>query len=430
MPSENAVLSTAPVSTTTNPLEDLERKVLENYTPELLAALKAGIAVICSLSLKDRSHPLALIFEGPSGRGKSFVINMCESDRPKTHSFTYRLDMFTPKAFVSHAANVSRDQLEDIDLLPKIKDKTLLTKELAPLFRGREDDLRTNFATLTSVLDGRGHRSASGSQGTRGYAGNFVFNWLGATTPIPAQTDSIMAQLGNRLLRYEIVGEAPSEESLIDFLLSYNPSTIEDACRRAVNDVLLTHFAAHPVNSLEPREVEISTAVAQELARYGELIAYGRVEVQHYDGPEGPELVVCSPEGPHRVLLLLRTLAQGLALLRGGTSVNAGDLETIRHVAFSSLPSRRRKMLRAVLTNGGELTSKDTNEQLHISRPTARDMMRELAATGIVKLTEGWGSEPHVATLAESWSWLLPSTDPDSPAESEMGVCAGTPAET
>jgi hypothetical protein len=94
--------------------------------------------------------------------------------------------------------------MNQVDLLPKLKDKVLLTKELAPLFRGSDDELRANFATLTAVLDGKGHVSASGVHGTRGYDGRIVFNWLGGTTPIPARTDVIMGQMGNRLLRYEI----------------------------------------------------------------------------------------------------------------------------------------------------------------------------------------------------------------------------------
>jgi hypothetical protein len=107
---------------------------------------------------------------------------------------------------------------------------------------GENEELRTNFATLTAVLDGRGHMSASGSQGTRGYEGRYVFNWLGATTHIPEATDRIMAQLGNRILRYEIVGEEQSEDDLIQFAKSYSPITIEDSCREATNEVILAHF--------------------------------------------------------------------------------------------------------------------------------------------------------------------------------------------
>ena len=57
-------------------------------------------------------------------------------------SCVYRSDRFTPRAFVTHAANVRAEQLAKMDLLPKLKNKVLVTKELAPIFRGREEELK------------------------------------------------------------------------------------------------------------------------------------------------------------------------------------------------------------------------------------------------------------------------------------------------
>ena len=70
-----------------------------------------------------------------------------------------------------------------MDSLPQLANKVLVTKELTPIFRGREDELKENFATLTAVLDGKGFTSNSGVQRKRGYEQSIVFNWLGATTP-------------------------------------------------------------------------------------------------------------------------------------------------------------------------------------------------------------------------------------------------------
>ena len=51
-----------------------------------------------------------------------------------------------------------------MDLLPKIKDKTLITKELGPVFQGKVQDVQERFAVLTSVLDGQGFVSNSGAR--------------------------------------------------------------------------------------------------------------------------------------------------------------------------------------------------------------------------------------------------------------------------
>ncbi len=89
-------------------LENLEAVITAAYDREVWLAVKAGLGVVCSLALKGRAQPLSLIYEGPSGAGKSTCINMFEPDRESTRKYLYRLDNFTSKAFVTHAANVSR----------------------------------------------------------------------------------------------------------------------------------------------------------------------------------------------------------------------------------------------------------------------------------------------------------------------------------
>jgi hypothetical protein len=318
-------------------LAKIEEIVTKTHGHELWLASKAAIAVVAALSMDQRSNPLVLIFEGGSGRGKSFVINLLEPNRAKTKERLYRLDQFTPKAFVSHAANKSQDQLSKIDLLPKLKGKTLLIKELAPIFRGREDALRDNFSILTSVLDGKGHKSATGTHGTRGYEGRFVFNLLGATTPIPPSTDHIMAQLGNRMFRYEIAGGHSTEEDLIEFAKSYSPTDVEDQDRKAANLFVEEHFERFALDSVQPNEITLSDEQLEELVRCAKLLCIGRVEVMRlrltWDKSD-IEYVAGIPEGPHRVIIGLRLLAQALALISGRREVNAEDLEIIRHVAF------------------------------------------------------------------------------------------------
>src|SRR5262249_11860117 len=154
------------------------------------------------------------------------VVRVLLPDRPATQQHLCRVDDFTPAAFVSHAANRTTKALEKIDLLPRIKDKVMLTKELAPLFRNDEKEQRANFARLTSVLDGNGYTTNSGTHGQRGYEGRFVFHWIGATTPIPDHTHRVMAQLGNRILFYETTGKEPTEEELMAFATNYEGNTV------------------------------------------------------------------------------------------------------------------------------------------------------------------------------------------------------------
>ena len=68
---------------------------------------------------------------------------------------------------------------------------------------------------LTTVLDGHGYIADSGTQGRRGYTGDYQFAWLGATTPLPPHVWKITAALGSRLFFYEIPEMAATEEALV-----------------------------------------------------------------------------------------------------------------------------------------------------------------------------------------------------------------------
>ena len=117
--------------------------VIKRYYPNLLCSVHAALAVFGAMALKDRTKPLCLILEGSSGFGKTAVLQMAFPLKDTaTETPVYRSDKFTPKAFVTHAANVKAEDLQKMDLLPKLKGKVLMTKELAPIFRGRRKTQR------------------------------------------------------------------------------------------------------------------------------------------------------------------------------------------------------------------------------------------------------------------------------------------------
>jgi hypothetical protein len=403
---------------------DVAAVIRSHYREELCQSVKAALAVVASLSLKKRDHCLVLVFVGGSGRGKSIIVRVILPDGPRTEKFLERVDDFTPASFVSHASNRTPDELAAIDLLPRIQNKVMLTKELAPLFRNDERELRQNFGRLTSVLDGVGYVTNSGTHGARGYTGRYMFNWIGATTPIPERTHEIMAQLGNRLLFYEVAGEDASEEELLEFARSYGASNAVEECQKTVNDFIEGHFKSHPVESLDPDSIGIENELLREIVRYAQLIANGRVEVTVN---ASSDMEAATPEGPHRVILLLQTLARGLALVENRSSVTAEDLDVIRHIAFSSIPLNRRELLQALLGAGGCLTSSQAATALNLSKPTALTRMKELAATGICGYEPGDPSEsrPAEITLPGDWRWLIEgAAPPGGPALNDVGVRA------
>ena len=138
---------------------DLEQ-IVERYFPGKYKSLEVCLSVKAIELIEGITLPFCLILIANPGSAKSTILYILES-----LGNCYKTKNFTAKAFVSHMANTGEEELRKIDLLPKIKNKTLITSELAPLFGGRDDNLKETLGILTSILDGKGYSSESGAKG-------------------------------------------------------------------------------------------------------------------------------------------------------------------------------------------------------------------------------------------------------------------------
>ena len=385
---ENALSETLISSVETNTIENVIG-VVNRYYPALVPATLAELAVFGSMSLDKRTKPLTLIFEAGSGSGKTAVVQMVFPIDDRLKDFVYRTDKFTPKSFVSHAANLKETELLKQDLLPKLKDKVLVTKELAPIFRGRKEDLTENFSMLISVLDGKGFTSDSGMRGQRGYQDIIVFNWIGATTPIPRETHQLMSQLGTRVLFYEVPTIELTEDELLAYAERDDSSEAENECARVVNNFLVEFYEKHPRGSVNPEGVLISQALKLKLVRWTRLLVSGRAEVKYERDFSSSEAVAAlKPETPFRVIGYFKDLARGHALIHGRMEVDESDLELISNIAISSIPIQLRPIIRG-LREYESINSSQCAALCKVSQPTARNYLKELSLLGIAELTKG-----------------------------------------
>lgn len=414
--SEEKTVEKAESSSNQNLLEGLVNPIVSKHYPALLETVHACLSVCVTMSLKGKTKPLSLILETPSGYGKTAVLQMFF---PRAYTvqgkatlplekYIYRSDKFTPKSFVTHAANVKKTELAKIDLLPKLKGKILITKELAPIFRGRETEMQDNFSILISILDGKGFTSDSGSQGTRGYKEAIVFNWLGATTPLPAKTHRLMSQLGTRLLFYEVPVSEPTEEELLAYAQKNEAGTAEAECNIVVEKFLREFFNKHPIGSIDQESIVFPEDLLRQLIKWAKFLVKARSEVK-YDktDSEWEPIAALPPEGSWKVINYFKELAIGHALIHGRMEVDASDLELVAHVAISSVPGHLRKVIKQLRVKDS-LTSTLGEKLCAVSRPTIRKYFRELEVLGIVELTTGddIASTPHVVTLTSEYEWL------------------------
>ena len=122
------------------PLRQELKETVERNFPGLWYVVDVCVSVL-SILYTDISLPFALILVGPPASHKTTVLSILFQC-----ARVYRSDQFTPASFVSHSASIKRDLLEKIDLLPRIKNKCLVTKELAPVFGADQDQLLKNIS--------------------------------------------------------------------------------------------------------------------------------------------------------------------------------------------------------------------------------------------------------------------------------------------
>jgi hypothetical protein len=295
-----------------------------------------------------------------------------------------------------------------IDLLPKIKGKIMITKELAPIFRGRETEMQQNFSILISILDGKGFTSDSGSQGTRGYKEAIVFNWLGATTPLPAKTHRLMSQLGTRLLFYEVPVSEPTEDELLLYAQKNEAGAAEGECNVAVNKFLVEFFHKHPKASIDQDSIKFTDGLLRQLVKWAKFLTKARSEVKYDKTLSEWEPIAALPaEGAWKVINYFKELAMGHALINGRSEINESDLELVAHVALSSVPGHLRNVVKQLRVQD-KLTSTLGEKLCAVSRPTIRKYFRELEILGIVDLDEGddYANTPHEVTLTAEYEWL------------------------
>jgi hypothetical protein len=383
------------------------REIIGSYYPNLVLAVEACLSVVGSMAIAGRTKPLSLILEGPSGAGKTEVLKML-FDR-KLHDYIQRSDKFTAAAFVTSVGNVAAEQLKGMDLLPKLKNKVLVTKELAPIFRGQQEELEKIFAVLISVLDGDGYVTDTGMRGNRGYAEPILFNWIGATTPISKTTHRVMAQLGTRLLFCELGSFAgPTHDDLLRYALHRGKRSDAGAkCRNAITQFLPDFFARCPIKSVQVDGVNMPPELMSALVRWAILVCTARRVLKYErDGSNLIPVDAEEPEAPWKVIDYLRDLAIGHALITGRMEIDSSDLELIAHIAMSSVPGHLRPLVRH-LRVAQSVTSSEARRLCKVSQPTARNCMQELVLLGIAEpATKSRVLEPDSIALVDNFRWL------------------------
>lgn len=438
-----------------NKYENLKAVTLKNL-PNLWRGLEFALSVKTVLNIKGNTLPFIGILLGPASSMKTLIIELF-----REYDLTLYADSFSPKSMVSHNSGVSEEELRNIDLLPKMRNRLFLTPELSPLFAARDDDLLLVLSILTRIADGNGYESFSGAKGHRGYAGEMMFTWLGAAVDIPYKVHKLFGNLGPKLYFLRLPRNEESEDdyhskrkddfklkkkavcnALFEYLQYFdlNPSIIieqEDEVTRTIwrngngngngnngnekgkgkKKDKQQHKPAAEEPDLLPPKIEMFEDFDDENAdriiiRLCMMLARLRAIVPTWEtyGSEGSEYAFAMPriEDPSRAITQMRNLARGHALSQGRLSFAMEDIAFIIQVVMSTGSTERVRIFELLLAYNGILTTSQICESLEISRNTALKTMLELKVAGLVDLHhEDQYNATKRITLKTKFEWFL-----------------------
>ena len=390
-------------------IEIVKETVSENF-PRLWEATDACLSVCATLFLNDLTNPVGINLLGPPSCGKTTVLSFFYEV-----PYCYKSDHFTPASFVSHSVKAKKKDLAKIDLLPRIKDKIMIVPELAPVFSKRKEYLEENIGVLIRVFDGQGFQSDTGAQGRRGYSGEHLFAWLGATTPLPYRVWQTMGKLGSRWLFMLMPKElAVEEQQDLEVENLINDVTYKDKvnqCRKVIRghlDVLFEKYGWH-INK-ESGKVIVGDKIEwdrkadrehiRSIVSVAQLVARARSTVSIWtdkgDSEEAYSYAQPIKEVPSRLKTILYNLARGHAIIHNRRNLNKDDVILVSKIALSSMQDDRREVLKLLLKERIVSTKKVCNS-LSIDNRTARSIMKALEVLGVVNINEeGRGSQYHI----------------------------------
>jgi len=389
---------------------------VEKRYPGLRETAHLILSSVTTLFLK-RQHPLVIILVGAPSSGKTSLLSALIRSREGgwLKNNTLRLDEFTPASLVSHAANMSEERLKNIDLLPRMKNKNVIVKEMAPLFSGNEEILQKKFSTLTSILDGEGYITSSGTHGLRGYDEPTVFTLLGAvaTPALTAKTMKTLSAIGPRMCFWQMP-ERHIDHATWSGLVNPKIEDDELLLREMISDYFDHLAELFEIGSVEISHFIVSPPIQKLLDSCAILMAQGRSIIS--SEKEGTEtLDEIYTESPERAFRYVQQISYGAALAdMGRMTLNENDVRLAAMVAISSAGTRLRKIIRIFFDFNEPLTAAHIHGYSGQSDDSDRRRLDELVRLRVIEQVSESGSKqwdlvPHLRALRSSINKVPPN---------------------
>ena len=392
--------------------------VVQKNMPEIWPGLEFVLSILRILNIEDCTLPFIGIILGRPSSGKTVIIDLL-----RKWYCSFYTDNFAARSFVSHSTAVSsKEDLEEIDLLPKIKNKMFLTPELSPTFTAKDDDLTQLLGIITRIADGYGFVSDSGAHGHRGYDENIMFVWAGAAVDVPYKVYKVLGNLGAKLYFFRMKFEDKTDNQLLTQTTSDQEFNVKfKEIQTTLIDYLKWFDIGHDLvwsdDQSLPKIIWDKSKDDREAMRYivrlAVLLSHLRCVAKTWETDDtqgsGYAYSVSQPEDPSRAITVLSNLARGHALLTGRNYITLDDIPVVVKTVMSTAQIERVSLFSLLIANDGKLTTRNILESLNISKPTALRTMAELKAIGLVDIEEEGQQYPpsKQIRLKSKFGWLL-----------------------
>jgi len=372
--------------------EDVASRILELYDEYALRLGEAFATVPIRMMMSDVTDcPMVIAIGNPSTRKSTIADFFSGIDHTSTH------DDITPKAFVSHNADGEKGEF---DLLPRIKQRIIVTPEMGTWFRG--DNVDEYMAFLARVADGDGLVRSTGAQGTHGYEadypGEYRFGLIGCTTPPGKRAWNEMSHVGSRFLFHEMP-KINDRSEYVEKMKASKYKQNREEMTRVVTDWWRTVW--HKYDGEIENPPELTDEQHEAIVELAEILSHARA-IDY--GNEGGKSGTDTAEGPLRASAMLKRIAQSRAIMYGRDELNEDDLELCARFVFSSMPQYRRPVVEMLCNpdHSGPYEKSDVTTRLDVSGPTALDRMKEIGRLGIASYSSepAQGGEKSVIKLA------------------------------
>jgi hypothetical protein len=301
----------------------------------------------------------------------------------------YPLSTITAQTFASGFVTKGK---RDPSLLYKLDGRVLTMKDFTSVLSLHRDKRNEILGQLREIYDGAYHKE---------FGNGHSVDWTGkiglvaGVTPVLDVQYTVNQILGERFLLYRLKADAPLTVAGRAILKRGQELPMRDELRGVVQDF----FA-----QVDAHEVPLGDGLLDRLAALACLTARARSGVM-WDH-QGEMTYVPEPEGPARLAKQFSALGVGLALIRGGASVNLEDYTTLYKVATDTVPAQRTTMLTVLRRDETALTTATVAERSRYPTATARRYLEELAAVDLVDRELGpIGRADHwrLSQLAREW---------------------------